>query len=141
MRMCFLILCICWLGQSWAADKDQVLTIVSEQVAGQSCIKEVLPPGDDNCKQADGSRGQCNGVLNCVCGKADKHIEWQSDDIGHYTVYFYAESPFKPDCDLTANSNGKLKCRIASDADGSYDYGIKVAGCADFDPRIVVKQN
>ncbi|MEW5682266.1 MAG: hypothetical protein AB1780_07780 [Pseudomonadota bacterium] len=141
MRMCLLMLCVCSFGQSWAADKDQALTIVSELVAGKTCIKEILPPADDNCKQADGGRDKCNGVTNCVCGKPDKHIEWHSADISQYSVYFYTDSPFKDNCKLTANNNGKLKCRIRRDADGSYDYGIKVAGCADFDPRIIIKQN
>ena len=141
MRISVLILAICWLGQAWAADKDQALTIVSEVVAGKTCIKEILPPADDNCKQTGGGRGLCSDVKDCVCGKADKHIEWQSADISQYSVYFYNDSPFKDSCKLTANNNGKLKCRIRGDADGSYDYGIKVAGCADYDPRIIIKQN
>lgn len=141
MKLYLLVLSLCWAGLVVAADKDQTLTIVSEVVEGQICIKDIAPPEDDNCKQADGKRGQCDGIKNCVCAKADKHIEWQSADISNYSVYFYNESPFPPNCDLTSNNNGKLKCRIRSDADGSYEYGVKVDGCDDFDPRIIVKQN
>ncbi|MEH8017001.1 hypothetical protein MN202_07150 [Rheinheimera muenzenbergensis] len=141
MKLYLLILSLSWSGLIWAADKDQALTIVAEQVDGKHCIKEIAAPANDNCKQADGSRDKCDGIKNCVCGKADKHIEWQSADITDYTVYFYAQSPFKDNCKLTSNNRGKLKCRIKGDAEGSYDYGVKVPGCADFDPRIIVKQN
>lgn len=141
MKVYVLLLSMLWATQILAADKDQTLTIVSAIVDGKTCIKDILPPEDDNCKQANGSRGKCDGTPNCVCGKADKHIEWQSQDIGLYSVYFYTDSPFNDNCSLTANGSGKLKCRIRQDADGSYDYGVKVAGCSDFDPRIIIKQN
>lgn len=141
MKVYLLLLCICWALPGLAADKDQTLTITSETIDGKVCIKEIVPPQDDNCKQANGGRDKCDGIKNCACGKADKHIEWQSPQISQYMVYFYADSPFKDNCNLSSNNNGKLKCRIKGDASGSYDYGIKVPGCADFDPRIIVKQN
>lgn len=124
----------------YAEDKDQTLVIVAESVDGKTCISGIDLQGHDNCKQADGKRGACDGIEDCVCSKPDKHIEWSSAEISSYTVYFYDGSPFSDNCSLDSNSQGKLKCRIKGDTSaGNYDYGIKVAGCEDYDPRIVIK--
>ena len=123
----------------FAADKDQVLQIEAMPVAGSYCIVGIEPVGEDNCKENNGQRGQCEGIANCVCIKPDKHIEWQSADIKDYQIYFYGDSPFKPNCNLESNTQGKLKCRIKNDAVQHYDYGVNVAGCEDFDPRIIIK--
>jgi hypothetical protein len=123
-----------------AEDKDQTLIITSKMVGENTCIADIDVSGHDNCKQADGKRGDCEDIADCVCIKPDKHIEWQSADISSYTVYFYNDSsPFKENCDLSSNTQGKLKCRIKGDASGHYDYGVKVAGCTDYDPRIIIK--
>jgi hypothetical protein len=139
MKTMLSIISLCWaLSVAAAHDKDQALTIVAD--AAKNCIAEIVVTGDDNCKMADGKRGDCEGQPNCVCSKPDKYIEWQSSDIQSYTVYFYDDSsPFKPNCKLDANAQGKLKCRVKADAAGTYDYGVKVAGCDDFDPRIIIK--
>ena len=130
-----LIMLLFFCSQAVAGNKDQEINIVS--VAG--CITE-LTPVDDNCKQDDGKRGECEDKKNCVCAKPDKHIIWKSADKLQYTVYFYdAKIPFKSNCSLDADRKGTLKCKIKGDASGSYDYGVKVAGCPDFDPRIIVK--
>lgn len=142
MKNYVMILTLCVSSAVWAADKDQTLTF-SEVASGDGyCITAINPPPDDNCKTDDGKRGACDGVLNCICSKADKHIEWQSSNISNFTVYFYQDvMPFKEGCNLDANGSGKVKCRVKGDASGNYEYGIKVDGCADFDPRIIIKQN
>ena len=139
MKTCVILLGLLWAVTALAADKDQTLVITATEVDGKTCITDIAVSGYDNCKQADGKRGACEGVSGCVCSKPDKHIEWESADISSYTVYFYTElSPFKDNCDLSSNNQGKLKCRVKGDASGSYDYGVKVAGCPDFDPRIII---
>jgi hypothetical protein len=132
-----------WLASGVAAnDKDQILTLVETAVANNICITDISVAGDDNCITADGKRGACEGIASCVCNKPDKHIEWQGTQIKNFSVYFYDDnSPFKDSCSLESDNQGKLKCRIKADAGGSYDYGVKVAGCDDFDPRIIIKQN
>lgn len=142
MKIWLLLLSSCFTCQALASDKDQTLVFTEVTNGNQSCISAISVSGEDNCKTADGKRGDCEGVNNCVCSKPDKHIEWQGNDIKRFTVYFYADnSPFKDNCELESNDQGKLKCRIKTDASGNYDYGVKVTGCDDFDPRIIIKQN
>ena len=140
MKKYMLLLLLAISVAVYAEDKDQTLVIAADVVDGKTCISAISLQGHDNCKQADGKRGACEGIEDCVCSKADKHIEWSSADISSYTVYFYGSSPFKEGCSLDSNSQGKLKCRIKGDTSaGNYDYGIRVDGCADYDPRIVIK--
>ena len=142
MKIWLLLLSACFAGQALASDKDQTLIFTEVTNGDQSCISAITVSGEDNCKMADGKRGDCEGIIDCVCSKPDKHIEWQGNNIKNFTVYFYADnSPFKDNCQLESNNQGKLKCRIKGDASGNYDYGVKVTGCDDFDPRIIIKQN
>jgi len=141
MKTWLLLLSICCTAQVLADDKVQTLIFTEKTEGNQSCISKITVAGDDNCKTADGKRGVCDGIDNCVCSKPDKHIEWQGSQITNFTVYFYSDtSPFDDNCKLQSNNQGKLKCRIKGPASGNYDYGVKVAGCQDFDPRIIIKQ-
>jgi hypothetical protein len=137
-KMIILLTLVCSFA-AFGNDKDQTLEIIATTQNGQTCIADILPPADDNCKHANGNRGACDGFKDCVCSKPDKHIEWKSAAIKNYTVYFYEDSsPFNDNCKLDSNNDGKLKCRIKGDASGTYQYGVKVAGCADYDPRIII---
>lgn len=141
MKILLFLLCTCFTSLTLANDKDQTLVFTEITNGTQSCISAITVAGEDNCKLANGKRGDCEGVANCVCSKPDKHIEWQGTKIKKFTVYFYGDSsPFKENCKLESNNQGKLKCRIKGPADGNYEYGVKVAGCEDFDPRIIIKQ-
>jgi hypothetical protein len=140
MKKLIILLSLLCAFASVADDKDQKLTIRAATVDGKTCIADITVTGHDNCKMANGKRGDCEGIPDCVCSKPDKHIEWDSADISAYSVYFYDDSsPFKSNCNLDSNSQGKLKCAIKGDAGGTYDYGVKVAGCDDYDPRIIIK--
>ncbi|MBZ9611459.1 hypothetical protein [Rheinheimera maricola] len=142
MKIWLLLLSTCFAGLALANDKDQTLIFTEVTSGSQSCISAITVSGVDNCKTAEGKRGDCEGIVDCVCSKPAKHIEWQGGNIKNFTVYFYGDtSPFKDNCKLESNNQGKLKCRIKGDASGNYDYGVKVPGCDDFDPRIIIKQN
>ena len=142
MKIWLLLLSACFAGQALASDKDQTLIFTEVTNGDQSCISAITVSGEDNCKMVDGKRGDCEGIIDCVCSKPDKHIEWQGTKIKNFSVYFYTdESPFAANCKLESNNQGKLKCRIKDPAQGHYDYGVKVAGCEDFDPRIIIKQS
>ena len=140
MKITLLLLSACFAGSALANDKDQTLVFTEVSSGSQFCISAIKVSGDDNCKMDDGKRGDCEDISNCACSKPDKHIEWQSENIKNFTVYFYNDtSPFPANCKLESNNQGKLRCRIKGDASGDYDYGVKVAGCEDFDPRIIIK--
>jgi hypothetical protein len=138
MKLYLILLCLCFSAAAMAQDKDQVLVFETYIVDGKTCIENIVVDGDDNCKIAGGGRGSCEGIKDCVCSKPEKHIEWDSSTIANYTVYFYQASPFKENCKLDSNNQGKLKCQIKGDANGNYDYGVRVPGCTDFDPRIII---
>ena len=140
MKIWLLILNFCCSGLALASDKDQTLLFTEVSIGSQTCISDIKVAGEDNCKKPDGNRGKCEGIANCVCSKPDKHIEWQGNQIKSFSVYFYDTSPFKENCTLDSNNQGKLKCRVKETSEGSYDYGVKVAGCEDFDPRIIIRQ-
>ncbi|MDX1678991.1 hypothetical protein [Arsukibacterium sp.] len=122
---------------SHAKNNDQTLTI---RLDAAGCITAIEPPADDNCQEPGNSgRAGCGSTKDCACGARNKHIVWQTQPAKAFAISFYDTSPFQPGCRLAANDNGMLRCLITADAEGEYDYGVTMAGCPEYDPRIVVR--
>lgn len=143
-----------------AKQNDQTLVIDIDPVTSCALTVTLADPEDNNCNKLD--KNPCKNVKDCICSVKDKKIIWKADSKYKYTLHFHpvtsaADLPVNPNDDfeleltpfkeknkddgcsstLVTSDEGVIDCKVKNK--GTWDYDVKVEGCAEgFDPRIVI---
>ncbi|TKB45068.1 hypothetical protein [Thalassotalea mangrovi] len=149
------------ISNAVADQTDQTLVIDIDPVTSCAISVTLANPEDNNCKKLD--KNPCENIKDCVCSAKDKKLKWTADSQYKYTLTFHpvtsaADMPVNPNDDfelaltpfkekdkdsgcsatLVSSSDGVIDCKAKNK--GTWDYDVKVEGCAEgFDPRVVIQ--
>lgn len=121
-----------------AVEQKVRLEVVTPEGGGQCEVKAVFKGDTDNCKNKKAKgRENCQKETGCVCTRQEKHISWEMENKGAFTIAFDqgSDNPFvqkgSSECNFKSNKKGKLRCKVkGKDVPSAiYRYTVNVPNC------------
>jgi len=137
----------CFSHLLYAEAVEQKVWVKAVGEGAQCYVRTYFKGGSDNCKN-DAARGRadCPADTGCVCTRQEKHVKWELDGKGSFSIAFDQgdSNPFvqKGDraCDFRSNKEGTLRCRVKGKdvPDGIYRYTVQVPNCGSTQTQVKI---
>jgi hypothetical protein len=119
---------------------DQTLMVQTNE---QGCATHVvLASPDDNCAGSEFADTCGKNGKDCVCMRTGKFVTWEVDNGSRFEIKLRDADPFTANCSLKSKNKPRIKCKVATDKDGEYEYDLILETCPGqvYDPVIVIRK-